>query len=237
MSQTQSLSRRARGDGRQYWGARLRAALAITFVFAAFDASPPRPKIIVAFGDSLIAGYGLQPHEAFPRVLCRRLRRDGYDVVIVNAGLTGDTTQKGLSRLSSVETFEPDLVILELGANDMLNGLDPKLTEANLERIIVQLLGKGTPVLLAAMRADPEPLDESQRRSFDALFPALAARHALPFFPYFLQGVHGDPELVLWGGIHPNHEGVRRIVDQIAPLVERALDEAGSKSAALGQDS
>jgi acyl-CoA thioesterase I len=206
------------------WRRPARAALAFLLLLAAFNPTTPRPKTIVALGDSLTAGYGLRPPEAFPAVLRRRLNEDGYDATVVNAGVSGDTTQKGLARLSRVEALKPDLVILELGANDMLNGLDPKLPEANLETIITRLRAKGTRVLLAGMRAETARLGEAQRRRFDALFPALAARHSLPFFPFFLEGVFGDPRLVLWGGLHPNREGVRRIVDRIAPLVESTLD-------------
>lgn len=237
LSQTQSLSQHARGDRRESARAGLRVLLAIALVLAAFNPAPSRPKIIVAFGDSLTAGYGLEPRAAFPVVLGRRLREDGYDASVVNAGVIGDTTQKGLARLPSVEALKPDLVILELGTNDMLNGLDPKLTEANLEKIIVQLRARGTPLLLVGMRASPGTLGEAKRQSFDALFPALAARHSLPFFPYFLEGVFGDPKRVLWGGIHPNRDGVRSIVDQIAPLVESALDALAGKPERLGRAS
>ncbi len=216
-------------DHRKSARAPLRAALALLLVLAAFNPAPSRPKTIVAFGDSLTAGYGLRPPEAFPVVLHRRLNEDGYETTVVNAGVSGDTTQKGLARLKSVEALKPDLVILELGANDMLNGLDPSLTEGNLEKIIVELRSKGARVLLAGMRASPETLNDAGRRSFDRLFPALASEHSLPFFPFFLEGVFGDPKLVLWGGLHPNHKGVRRIVDHIAPLVESALEAPGSE--------
>lgn len=211
--------------------ARYRVFLTIAAIFAAFNLEPTRPTRIVALGDSLTAGYGLQPKEAFPAVLGARLRADGYNVKALNAGVSGDTTQTGLSRLSGVETLRPDLVILELGANDMLNGFDPKLTEANLEKMILQLRAKGAQVLLAGMRARADALGESDKARFDALFQSLAARHALPLYPYFLQDVVDDRRLVLWGGLHPNREGVRRIVDRIAPLVERTLDELGVRQA------
>jgi len=225
VQETQSYASRARSR----WRKSARATLALLLVLAAFNPPPPRPKTIVAFGDSLTAGYGLRPPEAFPVVLRRRLSEDGYDATVVNAGVSGDTTQKGLARLPGVEALKPDLVILELGTNDMLNGLDPKLPEANLEEIISRLRARGTPVLLAGMRASPGTLGEKETRRFDALFPELAARYSLPFFPFFLEGVSGDPKLVLWGGLHPNREGVRRIVDRIAPLVESALDAPGAK--------
>jgi acyl-CoA thioesterase-1 len=115
-------------------------------------------------------------------------------------------------------------VILELGANDMLNGVDPRFTKANLEKIILRLRAKGSRVLLAGMRATEAPLEEAERRRFDKLFPSLATQHSPPFVPNILEGVSGDPKLVLWGGIHPSREGVRRIVDRIAPLVETTLE-------------
>jgi acyl-CoA thioesterase I len=217
-----SPSRNACGEQRQ---APFRVFLTICAIFAVFDLEPARPTRLVAFGDSLTAGYGLQPKEAFPAVLGARLRADGYDVKAMNAGVSGDTTQGGLSRLSGVEALRPDLVILELGANDMLNGFDPELTEANLEEMILRLRSKGAYVLLAGMRARSDALDETERARFDALFPSLAARHALPLYPNFLEDVVDDGHLVLWGGLHPNRDGVRIIVDRIAPLVERTLDE------------
>ncbi|ARN82038.1 arylesterase [Methylocystis bryophila] len=224
-------SPRAQGDWRLSAQRPLRVALATVLVFSAFNPTPPRPKTVVAFGDSLTAGYGLRPREALPVVLRRRLREDGYDATVLNAGVSGDTTQKGLSRLRGVEALKPDLVILELGGNDMLNGVDPKLTKTNLDRIIVQLRSSGARVLLAGMRATPGSLSEVDGRHFDKLFPALAAKHSLPFYPFILDGVLGDPKLVLWGGLHPNREGVRRIVDRIAPIVEKALDAGGSETA------
>ena len=224
-----SLSRSLTRARERRTQAPLRAALALLLILAAFNPAPPRPRTIVALGDSLTAGFGLRPPEAFPVVLHRRLNEDGYDTTVVNAGVSGDTTQKGLSRLEGVEALKPDLVILELGANDMLNGFDPKLTEGNLEKIIVRLRATGARVLLAGMRAAPGTLGESEGRRFDRLFSALATEHSLPFFPFFLEGVSDHPELVLWGGLHPNRKGVRRIVDRIAPLVESALDAPGLK--------
>ncbi len=195
-----------------------------------FNGAPPHRKTIVAFGDSLTAGYGLRPAEALPVVLHRRLREDGYDATVLNAGVSGDTTQKGLSRLGGVEALNPDLVILELGGNDMLNGVDPKFTRANLDEIISRLRSKGTHVLLAGLRVTQASLDEAEKRGFDGLFRSLAARHSLPLVRNILEGVSGDPKLVLWGGIHPNREGVRRIVDHIAPLVEDTLDQLSGRA-------
>ena len=215
--------------GRLRAGARASFIIFVMVISAGLNVEPGSPVRIVAFGDSLTAGYGLRPREAFPVVLGARLRADGYNVTVVNAGVSGETTQAGLTRLPSVLALHPGLLILEFGCNDMLNGLDPKLAESHLEKMIAELRSKGVPVLLAGMRAKPGTLGDADKQRFDALFPALAARHALPFYPYFLQDVLGNPELVLWGGVHPNPKGVRRIVDGVAPIVERMLD-AGSPS-------
>lgn len=214
-----------RGGRRDLAGTALRLALVCGLTLFAFNPAPPPQKTIVAFGDSLTAGYGLPPAQALPVVLHRRLREDGYDANVLNAGVIGDTTQKGLSRLQRVEALNPDVVILELGGNDMLNGVDPSFTQANLETIISRLRAKGALVLLTGIRATKASLAQAERRRFDKLFPSLATQHALPFVSNILEGVSGDPKLVLWGGIHPNREGVRRIVDRIAPLVESTLDQ------------
>jgi acyl-CoA thioesterase I len=177
------------------------------------------------------AGYSL-PARSGIRAQAESITRIRYDTSVFNAGVIGDTTQKGLSRLRSVEALNPDLVILELGGNDMLNGVDPRLTKANLDEIIVRLRSRGARVLLAGMRASQGSLKEAERPRFDRVFPALAARHSLPFLPSILEGVFGDPKLVLWGGLHPNRDGVRRIVDRIAPLVENTLDELPAKGRA-----
>ena len=191
---------------------------------------PPRgePFRIVAFGDSLTAGFGLKTKEAFPPVLGRRLRADGYNVVVVNAGVSGDTTQTGIARLESALASRPKLVILELGANDMLNDIDINLTLANLEKMIRRIQASGAHVLLAGMRATEEK-DTDFKQRFDAIYPALATKYALPCYPFFLEGVAGDPALVLWGGLHPSAKGVRVIVDRIAPAVERILDQVGAR--------
>jgi acyl-CoA thioesterase I len=230
-----SFPSRARGDRRGLAETALRLMLVCALSLFAFNPAPPPKKTIVAFGDSLTAGYGLPPAQAFPVVLHRRLRADGYDATVLNAGVIGDTTQKGLFRLQSVEALNPDLVILELGGNDMLNGVDPRFTKANLEKIILRLRAKGSRVLLAGMRATEAPLDEAKRRRFDKLFPSLATQHSLPFVPNILEGVSGDPKLVLWGGIHPNREGVRRIVDRVAPLVENTLEQITGRSERAGR--
>ncbi len=192
---------------------------------------PPRgePFRIVAFGDSLTAGFGLKTKEAFPAVLGRRLRADGYNVVVVNAGVSGDTTQMGIARIESVLASGPKLVILELGANDMLNDIDINFTLANQEEMILRIQASGAHVLLAGMRAT-ENKDTDFKQRFDAIYPVLATKYALPCYPFFLEGVADDPALVLWGGLHPTAKGVRVIVDGIAPVVERILDQVGART-------
>ncbi len=200
----------------------LAAPLLVGLLGQSGPAGAAEPLRILAFGDSLTAGYGLSPREAFPSVLAERLRADGYDVTIANAGVPGDTTAMGLKRLPQALAARPDLVILELGANDMLNDIGPRVTRANLERMISLCQGQGARVLLAGMRAFND-WPAARKAKFDAIFPALAAKHRLPFYPFFLEGVFGHADLLLWGGPHPNAAGVRIIVDRIAPLVERTL--------------
>jgi acyl-CoA thioesterase-1 len=198
----------------------LLALFAHCLIPAAAAANPIR---IVAFGDSLTAGYGLPADQAYPAVLEKRLLADGYEVQIVNAGVSGDTTEGGLARIDYALEDGADLVILELGANDMLNGVDPKITRKNLERIIAACHEKGAKIFLGGMVASGN-FGQSHQREFDAIFPGLAAKHSLPFYPFFLEGVVNDPNLVLWGGLHPNAAGVERIVAGIAPPIEKTLD-------------
>ncbi len=204
--------------------------LAAPFLLLALGAGAAfaEPLRILAFGDSLTAGYGLRAEEAFPFVLAERLRAAGYEVAVANAGVAGDTTAMGLRRLPQALAGRPDLVILELGANDMLNNIDPGVTRTNLERMVKLCRGQGALVLLAGMRAFND-WPAARKEKFDAIFPALAAKHRLPFYPFFLEGVFGRNELLLWGGPHPNTEGVRLIVDRIAPLVEKTLQGLGPR--------
>jgi acyl-CoA thioesterase-1 len=182
------------------------------------------PLRILAFGDSLTAGLMLPADAAFPARLEKRLVADGFDVRVVNAGVSGDTTASGLARLDFSLQDGADLVILELGANDMLRGIDPGAVRKNLEQIIARCEAKGARVLLAGMLASGN-FGAGYKREFDAIFPDLATRHALPLYPFFLEGVMGDKSLVFPDGQHPNAEGAARIVKGIAPLVEKHLAE------------
>jgi acyl-CoA thioesterase I len=182
-------------------------------------AAPPR---ILAFGDSLTAGYGLPADQAFPVRLQARLQADGRDVRIINGGVSGDTTAGGLSRLDWALGDKPDYVLVELGANDMLRGIDPKVTAANLDKILARLTADGTKVMLFGMRAAANWGDD-YRRAFDAIYPALAEKYKVPLYPFFLDGVALDPSLTQPDGLHPNERGVAILVDRIAPSVERLL--------------
>lgn len=177
---------------------------------------------ILAFGDSLTAGYGLTAAQAFPTRLEARLQADGYDVRVINGGLSGDTTSGGLSRLDWALADKPDLVIVELGANDALRGIAPAVTKANLDAILDKLKQAGVRILLAGMLAPPN-LGDAYGRAFDSLYPDLAKAHGVALYPFFLDGVAAVPGLNQSDGMHPNADGVDVIVDRIAPAVERLL--------------
>ena len=186
------------------------------------------PTKILVFGDSLVSGYGVRDSEAFPTVLSQRLQADGYDVVIANAGVPGNTTAMGLARAAEAAASKPDLVILELGTNDLLNNVALRTTRTNLVRLIRRFQTAGARIILTGMIAD-DRRGATYKQGFDALYPALATKYALPLYPYFLEGVANDPALTQEGGLHPNAAGVRAIVTRVAPLVERTLDEMGAR--------
>ncbi|MEF2071540.1 arylesterase [Consotaella aegiceratis] len=179
---------------------------------------------VVAFGDSLSAGYGVGPGESFPEQLQAALRQNGYDVNVINAGVSGDTTSGGLARLDWSVPENTDLVILELGANDALRGVAPKIAETNLDQILNRLGERQIPVLLTGMMAPPN-MGEDYAKSFDAIFPRLAEDHDVAFYPFFLDGVAADPALNQADHMHPNPAGVKIIVERILPAVTKQLDE------------
>ena len=174
---------------------------------------------LVALGDSLTAGYLLAGKDAFPAVLESALRAKGLDVTIENAGVSGDTATGGLDRLDWSVPDGTDGVIVELGANDALRGIDPKVTEAAIDRIIIRLKERKIGVLIAGMRA-PRNNGTAYIEAFDPLYPRLAAKHGVPLYPFFLDGVVGDPALNLADMIHPNPSGVRIIVQRMLPDME-----------------
>ena len=186
---------------------------------------PPERPLVLAFGDSLIAGYGLDQGLGFAPQLQATLRRHGIAATVVDGGVSGDTSEAGKARLGwTLDGLErkPDLVILELGANDMLRGLDPALTEGNLDAMLTELERRQIPVLLAGMRAAPN-LDPAYVARFDALYPALARRHGVATYAFFLDGVAAQNGMQQADGMHPTFAGVKRIVTGITPSVKKLL--------------
>ena len=181
-----------------------------------------RPVKIVVLGDSLSAGLGLPVDAAFPARLAQALTAKGDAVEVTNAGVSGDTASGGLGRLDWSVPEGTEAVIVELGANDALRGLDPKLTKTALDGILTKLDRRHIAVLLAGMRA-PRNLGADYARSFDAIYPELASTHRLVFYPFFLDGVATDPKLNQSDGLHPNAGGVDVIVARILPKVEELV--------------
>jgi acyl-CoA thioesterase-1 len=202
---------------------------------ASNEAAPPAlqapradARLVVAFGDSLFAGYQLDRGEGFAAVLERHLAAQAVAASVFDAGVSGDTTQAGRQRLAFVLEGlprKPDLVIVGLGANDMLRGLRPDETRANLDAILTELRRRGIPAMLTGMVAAPN-LGAAYAADFNPIYPRLAAQFGVPLYPVFLDGVIGQRELMLPDGKHPNGEGIETIVARVGPLVERALVQA-----------
>jgi acyl-CoA thioesterase-1 len=186
------------------------------------------PLRLVALGDSLTAGFGLPPQTGFPPVLQRRLAEKGLPVAIADAGVSGDTAEDGLRRLDWSVPKDTQGVILELGANDALRGLDPKHCEEALAEIVTRLQARGAAVLLCGMYA-PRNLGADYVGAFDPIYPRLAAKYGLMLYPFFLEGVAGDAKLTLQDGLHPNGEGVKLIVDKILPTVEAFIAKLAAR--------
>ena len=183
-------------------------------------------RTILAFGDSLTAGYQLKPAESFPAQLEAALRAQGRQVRVHNAGVSGDTTAQGRARLAWVlkgMKVKPDLVILELGANDMLRGQSPATARANLDAMLAELQKQNIPVVVAGMLAAPN-LGGAYGREFNAIYPDLAKKYGAALYPFFMNGVIGPPGLLLGDRVHPSRSGVAVIVRNILPTVTRALD-------------
>jgi acyl-CoA thioesterase-1 len=185
-------------------------------------ADAPAPTRLLAFGDSLTAGYGLPPEDAFPVKLQVRLHDDRFNVTVLNGGFSGDTSSGGLSRVKWVLADKPQYALVEFGANDALRGIDPALTAANLDKILARLKQAGVKSLLIGMRA-PSNWGADYQKSFDAIYADLAKKYAVPLYPFFLDGVALDPALNQADGLHPNAKGVDLIVARVAPAVERLL--------------
>lgn len=200
------------------------AALAalLCVVGCGLSARAESPIRILAFGDSLTAGYGLAPEDAFPVKLQARLKADGFDAVVLNGGFSGDTTAGGLSRIKWSLKDRPQYAIVELGANDALRGIAPAAAEGNLDKILTRFRAAHVKVLLAGMRA-PANWGRQYQTQFDAIYPHLAAKYDVPLYPFFLDGVALDPSLNQGDGLHPTARGVDVIVARIAPAVERLI--------------
>jgi acyl-CoA thioesterase I len=210
----------------------LGAAALLTVLLGSAPASAA-PLRILAFGDSLIAGYGLAPGEAFPDRLQARLAADGYPVQIANGGVSGDTSAGGLARLDWALADKPDIVLVEFGANDMLRGIDPKVTHDNLDKIMARIAQSGAKILLLGMKA-PSNWGREYQQSFDAIYPTLAEKYHAPLYPFFLDGVAANAALNQADGLHPNPKGVARIVDGVSPYLERLLGRTASAGGSSG---
>jgi acyl-CoA thioesterase-1 len=181
---------------------------------------------LVGFGDSLMAGYQLAPSESYTAQLEAALKAKGHDVIITNAGVSGDTTSGGLSRIDWSVPDGTDGVILELGANDALRGIAPEQSEKNLDAILARLKERNIPVLLAGILAPPN-MGGAYAERFNPIYQRLAAKYGVPLYPFFLDGVVTVNGLQLEDGMHPNAKGVGVMVERSLPAVESFIAAAG----------
>ena len=207
------------------YGAARRLVYALLLMVASAAPAAAKDVHVLAFGDSLTAGYGLPPGQGFAPQLEAMLRRNGVRAFVTNAGVSGNTAAQGRARLRwTLDGLRsrPDLAIVALGANDMLRGLPPKQTRADLDAILAELKRRGIPVLVAGMLAAPN-LGRDYRSDYDSIFPDVARKYGAAFYPFFLAGVAGNPALALPDRMHPNFQGIKRMVSGITPAVLRAL--------------
>jgi acyl-CoA thioesterase I len=204
------------------------AAFLVSGMKPAVAAPADRPVKIVALGDSLTAGLGLPASAAFPAKLAAALKAKGHAVEVINAGVSGDTASGGLSRLDWSVPEGTDAVILELGANDMLRGVDPNVTRRALDETVRRLTERRIAVLLAGMRAIPN-LGVDYVRGFETIYPEIAAKYDALLYPFFLDGIAGDARFNQRDGLHPLATGVDVIVAGILPKVEELLTRARNK--------
>ena len=197
---------------------------AAVMMAASLSGAAAQQKLMV-YGDSLVAGYGLDAGQGFPEQLQAALTAAGRDVKVLNAGVSGDTTAGGLARLDWALADRPDAVVLVLGGNDLLRGLNPEQTRTNLHAMLTRLRTDGIAVLLCGMLA-PVNLGPDYRQQFDAIYPELATEFGIDLYPFFLDGVALQPQLNLPDGLHPNTQGVALITARILPSVLLLL-EAG----------
>jgi acyl-CoA thioesterase-1 len=202
------------------WRRFLTGLLLFFLLLAPAGATP----VIMVLGDSLVAGHGLPQGQAFPDILANKLATEGVDVTMINAGVSGDTTAGGLARLDWSLAENPDGAIIVLGGNDLLRGLDPQASYENLNAIINRLRDRNVKILLAGMQA-PHNLGADYAAEFDRIYPALAAKHDILLYPFFLDGVALMVELNQPDGMHPNQAGVDVIAQKIMPLVKQLLNQ------------
>ncbi len=192
------------------------------FLFAmmvSLTSATAKPITILALGDSLTAGYGLEPGHAMPDVLQSALRSEGIEIALINAGISGDTAAQGAARLDWALTNDVKAMIVELGANDALRGLGPEQTDQALRQIMDKAKAKNLPVLILGMKAPPN-LGQDYQTKFDAIYPKLAKDYDAILYPFYLDGVAGHPELNQPDGMHPNTQGVAAIVPKLIPMVK-----------------
>ncbi len=197
--------------------------LCLWALLSSVHAQNPPVKLAI-LGDSLAAGYGVKPEQAIPARLEAALKAQGRNVAVINHGVSGDTTAGGLDRVDWMLADKPDIVIVELGANDALRALDPAGTERNLDDIITKLKAAGVTVWLTGMLA-PRNFGPEYDRQFDGIYQRLAEKYSLPLYPFFLDGVAQDPALNQADGLHPNPKGVDVVVERLLPFVTRNLDD------------
>ena len=203
-------------------GAALLGLLVLWCALGAAGVAAQPDRVIVAFGDSLTAGQGVAPDQTYPALLAAKLRTDGYSYRVVNAGVSGDTTAGGLRRVDWVLKSKPDIVLLELGANDALRGQDLDRVRANLDAMVTRFEAGGARVLLLGMRLPPN-YGASYAGRFETVYAEVAARRKVAFMPFFLDGVGAVARLNQPDGIHPTAEGYRIIVERLWPYLEPLL--------------
>ncbi|MCP1199163.1 arylesterase [Notoacmeibacter sp. MSK16QG-6] len=209
---------------------RMSAFLAFFILVATLIMADPalaKPLKVVAFGDSLMAGYQLGPREGFAPRMQAALEKEGYEAEVVNAAVSGDTTSGGKARLDWSVPDDADLVLLELGANDMLRGQPPETARANLDAMLSRLSERGVATVLFGMKAAPQ-LGSDYVKAFDSIYPALAEKHDVPLVPFFLDGVAANRAMLLDDGMHPNPKGVESMVRNALPTVIEALRDRGA---------
>ena len=197
----------------------------ILLVLAFIGPAAAAPIKILAFGTSLTQGYGLPPGTEFTVVMQQKLKAAGIDATIINAGVSGDTSSDGLSRLDWSLADHPDAAIVEMGSNDALRGIDPALTEKNISAMLGKFKAAHVPVLLLGMKA-PRNLGPEYEKVFDPIYPKLAKEYGVLLYPFMLDGVALNPKLNQADGIHPNPAGVKIIVDRMFPYVQKLVAEA-----------